>query len=200
MICVSNPLHAAQLIQRGKTLASAMNGKATVLWLCSSAYDEMNYAQVQTRGLFESLCEQHSIPLLVRSLDGDTFSHAIADVAQQEGVTQVVIGQSAKSRISLVFGKSTVEELIAATDEIDIHIVHVIDLVKPGETDHEQGVPCSLEKDGDGLRVNLNLQSTQRASGIFFRRSTTDFDHGHCVIRKNGKLEVHTVLDGRVVD
>lgn len=200
LICVSNPLHAAKLIQRGKMLATAMDGKATVLWLCRAAYDEMNYAQVQTRGLFESLCEQHATPLLIHSLEGDAFSHAIAEVAKREEVSQIVIGQSGKSRMGIVFGKSAVDELIAATDGIDIHIVHVVNRTEKGDTEHEQGVPCTLEKDSNGLKINLNPKNSQTPSGIFFRRSTTDFDHGHCVIRKNGKLEVHTVLDGRIVD
>ncbi len=198
MICVSNPLHAAKLIQRGRMLATAMQGKATVLWLCPVAYDEMNYEQVQTRRLFESLCEQYDTPLIVRSCEGKRFTQSIAEVARSEGVTQIVIGQSCKSRIGLVFGTSAIDELIAVTDEVDVHVVHVVDQTERKGAVHEQGVPCSIESDDGGMRINLTPAPDATTSGIFFRRSTTDFDHGHCVIKKGGKLEVHEVLDGRI--
>ncbi|EAR63139.1 hypothetical protein B14911_01730, partial [Bacillus sp. NRRL B-14911] len=64
LVCVSSPQHAETLIQRGKLLADAFKGKCYVLSVLPGQEKDLEFNQIQTKMLFESLAEKYGLPAI----------------------------------------------------------------------------------------------------------------------------------------
>jgi two-component system, OmpR family, sensor histidine kinase KdpD len=53
----------------------------------------------------------------------NNIPHAIAQVAQKNLITQVVLGHSQKSRLALLLKGSTLHQLMRYLKDIDLHII-----------------------------------------------------------------------------
>lgn len=70
LICVSNPNHAEILAQRGKKLKEAFQGDGYILSVENRKQEELDFNELQTKYLFESLAEKYGLNMLSKYAEG----------------------------------------------------------------------------------------------------------------------------------
>lgn len=123
LVCVSTSPNAVKLIRRGARIAAYMNALLYVLFVDRPerflTKDETLHLEV-----CEKLCQEFGGTFLhIRNLL-DT-AQAIAEVVEQEHITQIVIGESNKPYWKQLFRSSLTQRLIKLISQrhIDLHII-----------------------------------------------------------------------------
>lgn len=120
LVCVSTYPNAVQLIRRGARIASYMHAPFYCLFV-----DDPDRFLTKTESLHIETCER-----LCNEFDGE-FIHvrdqdkarAIAGVASNYRITQIVIGESQRSRWKLMLRGSLTHKLLRLLKNIDVHII-----------------------------------------------------------------------------
>ncbi|BAZ53462.1 osmosensitive K+ channel histidine kinase sensor subunit [Nostoc sp. NIES-4103] len=120
LVCVSTYPNSIQLLRRGARLANYMNAPLYTLFVA-------NPERFLTK---EESLHIHTCEKLCKEFDG-TFlrvtSHdiaqAIAQTAEKYRITQIVIGESQRSRWQILLKGSLTQKLVRLLKNIDIHII-----------------------------------------------------------------------------
>jgi two-component system, OmpR family, sensor histidine kinase KdpD len=122
LVCISTYPNAVQLIRRGARIAGYMNAPFYVIFV-----DHPDRFLTKTEALHvetcEKLCQEFEGQFLrVRHLD---VSRAIAEVAEQKRITQIVLGESQQSRWKQALKGSFTQRLMRLMrhKHIDLHII-----------------------------------------------------------------------------
>ncbi|MBD2577123.1 sensor histidine kinase KdpD [Oscillatoria sp. FACHB-1406] len=120
LVCVSTYPNAVQLIRRGARIAGYMHAPFYCLFVQDPErfLTKAESLHVET---CEGLCEEFGGEF-VRVTDSDKVK-AIATVAQNYRITQIVIGESQRSRWQLILNGSLTHKLLRSLKNIDVHII-----------------------------------------------------------------------------
>jgi two-component system, OmpR family, sensor histidine kinase KdpD len=120
LVCVSTYPSSPQLIRRGARIANYMNGRFYVLFV-----DNPDRFLTKEESLHVETCEK-----LCKEFGGEflrakspNVGKAIAEVAKEYRITQIVIGESQRSRWQLLLRGSLTQQLLTVLKSIDIHII-----------------------------------------------------------------------------
>lgn len=120
MVCVSTYPNSVQLLRRGARIADYMRGRLYVLFV-----NHPERFLTKEESLHIETCEK-----LTKEFGGEFLrvsSHdvpkAIAEIAQEYRITQVVLGHSQKTRWQLIWQGSFVNRLLRYLKNIDLHII-----------------------------------------------------------------------------
>ncbi|HEY9668110.1 MAG TPA: sensor histidine kinase KdpD [Coleofasciculaceae cyanobacterium] len=120
MVCISTYPNSSQLLRRGARLATLLRARLYALYI-----DHPDRFLTKDESLYIEMCEQ-----FCRQFDGEfirvtstNIPKAIADTAYQHHITQVVLGQSQKSRWDIFWRGSKVQQLLRYLKDIDLHII-----------------------------------------------------------------------------
>lgn len=120
LVCVSTYANSSQLLRRGARLASQMRARLYALYVAHPerflTKDESLYIE-----MCEEFCHQFGGEFL--RVTSSNTPKAIADTAFKYHITQVVLGQSQKSRWKLLLRGSTVQQLTRYLRDVDLHII-----------------------------------------------------------------------------
>lgn len=120
LVCVSTQVNSSQLLRRGARIASYMKARLYAVFVTRPdrflTKDESLYIEI-----CEHFCKEFGGEFL--RVDGTDIPEAIAQVACQNLITQVVLGHSQKSRLDLLLRSSTVQQLMRHLKEVDLHII-----------------------------------------------------------------------------
>ncbi|MGL5082067.1 MAG: universal stress protein [Microcoleaceae cyanobacterium] len=120
LACLSTNPYSARLLRRGARLASQMKARLYVLFV-----DHPDSFLTKEEALYVEMCENLCKELggeFIRVADSN-IARAISTVAHQHHITQVVIGQTQRSRWRLLLQGSTVQHLMQHLKDIDLHII-----------------------------------------------------------------------------
>ncbi len=123
MVCVSYDKNAERLIRRGWRIANRLKAKLFVFTSIHQPYDKQ---ALETQTVIErskKLAEDFDATFILEITNGRKIPKVITDVAKEHNITQVVLGQSAKSRWEEIRKGSIVNNIMRYTNGIDIHIV-----------------------------------------------------------------------------
>jgi two-component system, OmpR family, sensor histidine kinase KdpD len=120
LVCVSTYPNSVQLLRRGARLASYMNAPLFTLFV-----KEKDRFLTKEESLYIETCEK-----LCKEFEG-SFIHlssndvagAIAEVAKQYHITQIVIGESQRSRWQILWKGSLTQTLVRLLKNVDLHII-----------------------------------------------------------------------------
>ncbi len=120
LVCISTYPNAMQLIRRGARIANYMNAKFYVLFVNKPDrfLTKEESLQIET---CEKLCQEFEGEF-VRFLGYD-IAKTIAEIAQKYHITQIVLGESRRSRWELFIHGSLIQKLMGSLKYIDIHII-----------------------------------------------------------------------------
>ncbi|WP_203363623.1 KdpD-like non-kinase potassium sensor [Bacillus sp. REN10] len=123
MVCVQNNQSAEKLIRRGWRIASRLKTKLIILHISREA--SMNRKPDERKKIKEwkKLATQFNAHFIVEPLNKRNIATAITDVAIKNNVTQLILGQSARSRWEELIKGSIVDHIMRHSHEMDIHIV-----------------------------------------------------------------------------
>ncbi|MBL1175499.1 sensor histidine kinase KdpD [Pantanalinema sp. GBBB05] len=120
LVCVSTYPNAIQLIRRGARLAGYMHAPFYCLFV-----DDPDRFLTKAESLHIETCErlcQEFGGEFIRSTNYDK-AKAIAEVARGYYITQIVIGESQRSRWKLILRGSLTHQLLRSLKNIDVHII-----------------------------------------------------------------------------
>lgn len=120
LVCISTYPNSIQLLRRGARIASQMNGRLFVLFVATP-----NQFLSKPEALHVETC-QH----LTQEFDGEFIRResarvvdAIAQVAETYRITQIVLGETRRSRWHLFLRGSIVQRLMRSLPSVDLHII-----------------------------------------------------------------------------
>ncbi|MEO0409156.1 MAG: sensor histidine kinase KdpD [Cyanobacteria bacterium P01_A01_bin.135] len=120
MVCISTKTDSSQLMRRGSRLASQMKAKFYALYV-----DHPDRFLTKDESLYIDMCQQFCQQFGGEFLrvSGSNIAKAIANTAHEQNITQVVLGQTHRSRWKLMFSGSPMLELLRYLKDVDIHII-----------------------------------------------------------------------------
>jgi two-component system, OmpR family, sensor histidine kinase KdpD len=120
LVCVSTYPNSLQLLRRGARIAGYMNAPLYAVYVAN-----LDRFLTKEESLHIETCEK-----LCREFGGEfihvkdqNISSAIALVAQEKHITQIVIGESQRSRWKMLFQGSLTQQLMRLLKNIDLHII-----------------------------------------------------------------------------
>ncbi|MBD1996691.1 universal stress protein [Leptolyngbya sp. FACHB-541] len=120
MVCLSTYPNSIRLLRRGVRIASYMNAKLYALFV-----DNLEQFLTKAESLHVETCEK-----LCRELGGEFLRveghdplSKITEIAQRERITQIVVGETHRSRWELFIKGSIVQRLMRSLPDIDLHII-----------------------------------------------------------------------------
>lgn len=121
LVCVSTYVNSLQLLRRGARLANYMNAPLFVLFVANPDRFLSKEESLHIHNC-EKLCEEFGGNFM--RVINNNIATAIADVANKYRITQIVIGESQRSRWKILLqGGSLTQKLVRLLKNIDIHII-----------------------------------------------------------------------------
>ncbi|TDQ40495.1 KdpD-like non-kinase potassium sensor [Aureibacillus halotolerans] len=115
LVCVQNNANAEMLIRRGWRIAKRLNAPLYVLHIIQNNSSANPH--------WQELCEQFNAIFIKEKKLDRTVPAAISDVTKRYRITQLILGQSARSRWEEIFKGSIVNTMMRHMTGVDIHIV-----------------------------------------------------------------------------
>ena len=120
LVCVSTYPNAVQLLRRGARIAGYMNAPLYAVFVADPerflSKDESLHVET-----CEKLCKEFGGNFIsVTSFD---VAKAIAEVARKYHITQIVIGESQRSRWKLLLQGSLTQKFVRLLKDVDLHII-----------------------------------------------------------------------------
>lgn len=190
LVCVYYGPNGKRLIKRGHRLANIINCPVYVLSVDHEPYDEFDEKKARYIDEWRELCQELKVEEFIL-LDNEKrpAPKAIADIARQYNITQIVIGQTPQNRWEEITKGSFSSALLREISSfVDIHIVAVDrSIVKEDDTQYEPGVQAFLREEEDHYKLSFTKSKKNVYEGIFFKEVGTDFNNGIFKYVKNGK-------------
>ena len=123
LVCVQYSSTAEKLIRRGWRMADRLNAELYVLNVERENIDSISAGKKQTIEEWKSLTNQFDASFVLEEAKGRKTADVIIEVARRLQVTQILLGQSARTRWEEIRKGSIVNEIMRQTKYIDIHIV-----------------------------------------------------------------------------
>ncbi|MBC6971952.1 universal stress protein [Bacillus sp. Xin] len=123
LVCVQYSSTAEKLIRRGWRMADRLNAELYVLNVERENIESLSASKRQTIDEWQSLTNQFHATFLLEEAKGRKPADIIIAVAKRLQVTQILLGQSARTRWEEIRKGSIVNEIMRQTKHIDIHIV-----------------------------------------------------------------------------
>lgn len=120
LVCISTYPNTMQLLRRGSRIAGYMNAPLYALFVKNpdKFLTREESLHIET---CEKLCKEFGGTFIrVRNHD---VAKAIADVACEYRITQIVIGESQRSRWKMLFEGSLTQKLVRLLKHVDLHII-----------------------------------------------------------------------------
>ncbi|MEH2239065.1 universal stress protein [Nostoc sp.] len=128
LVCVSTYPNSVQLLRRGARLANYMNAPLYTLFVANS---ERFLTKEESLHIYtcEKLCKEFEGTFL--HVTNSNVANAIAEVAEKYRITQIVIGESQRSRWQMFLKGSLTQKLVRLLKNIDLHIIASEKMVSP---------------------------------------------------------------------
>ena len=200
LVCVYYGPNGERLIKRGHKLAQIMDCPLYVLTVDALPYDEFDADKSGYVERWKELCDELDVEeFMIRDDERRPFVKVIAEVAHNQNITQIIIGQSPQNRWEEITKGSIINALLREMTFIDIHIVSIDRTLKSIEdTTYEKGVRAFLQKDeNETYRLSFARSKYNLYEGIFYKEIGTDFNNGvFKFVNSKGKTsQVHVTED-----
>ncbi|MEH1821876.1 MAG: universal stress protein [Nostoc sp.] len=128
LVCVSTYPNSVQLLRRGARLANYMNAPLYTLFV---ANPERFLTKEESLHIHtcEKLCKEFEGTFL--RVTNSNVANAIAEVAEKHRITQIVIGESQRSRWLMFLKGSLTQKLVRLLKNIDLHIIASEKMISP---------------------------------------------------------------------
>jgi len=196
LVCVHYAPNGERLILRGCKIASMLQCPLYILTIDPKPFDELDAEKSDYISKWQKLAKKHNVDeFIIKTDERRPIVKIIGEVAREKHVTQIILGQTAKSRLQHITKGSIIDDLLRELQFIDLHIVSVARFLKTdSEGSFEKGVRAYLVKQGENYELSFNHTPEVKYEGIFFKELGTDFNNGFFKFMKNGEtIQVHVI-------
>lgn len=125
MVCVSSSPNAKKLIRRGARIANRYKCEWYVVSVNSTRLLFGNDTEEDKKMLIshEQLAKQLGAEMVY--LNGHSVSETLAAYANEKHITQIVMGQSSRTKVETFFRGSTINKLIKMVRNVEIHLIPI---------------------------------------------------------------------------
>lgn len=123
LVCIQNDQNAEKLIRRGWRIASRLKAQLYIFHGSRKEIREMTQKEMKKIEGWEQLSIEFNAKFILKNLTNKKVAKAITEVTKEYHITQIILGQSAKSRLEELTKGSIVNDIMRLTSGIDIHIV-----------------------------------------------------------------------------
>lgn len=120
LVCVSTYPNSLQLLRRGARLATQLHARFYAVFV-NNPERFLNKQESLHIEMCENFCKQMGGEFI--RIEGHDITKAIAKVAQANRITQIILGQTHKSRWQLLFKPSPMQKLMKYVKDVDLHII-----------------------------------------------------------------------------
>lgn len=198
MVCVYYGPNAKRLIRRGWFFANALQVPLYILTVDPPKDDEYSEEKEQDIMAWKALAEELGATFLTEQSGSRKVAQVIADVAKKNKVTQIIMGQSARTRWEEITKGSVINDILREIPFIDLHIVSVTRQLEHFEEEFETGVHAFLTPVDGEYQLRLSRSSEEDMEGLFFKKLHTDFETGLFKTMIDGQKMMVKVTDGTV--
>jgi len=124
LVCVHHVPNGEHLIRRGGELSQLLHCPLYVLNIMIEA-NQHKQKQENFTELWQRNCEDWEATLITESCDTKKIVDTIVQTAKQHNITQLIIGQSAQTRLQEIMHGSIINDLLNRLEGVDLHIVAV---------------------------------------------------------------------------
>jgi two-component system, OmpR family, sensor histidine kinase KdpD len=120
LVCVSTYPNSIQLLRRGARIAGYMNAPLFTVFIADPDrfLSKEESLHIDT---CEKLCKEFEGTFM--RVNSNNIAKAIAEVAEKYRITQIVIGESQRSRWNILFKGSLTQKLVRLLKNVDLHII-----------------------------------------------------------------------------
>lgn len=194
LVCVYYGPNGERLIKRGHKMASMLDCPLYILTVDPLPYDDFDAEKSGYVDRWKELAEELEVDaFIIRDNEKLPISKAIAQVAQQHNITQIIIGQTAQSRWEEITKGSFLNVLLRDIPFVDFHVVSIDRSLKGElENEFEKGIRAYLIKEDGEYRLSFTSSKKVYVEGIFYKEIGTDFNNGvFKFIKDNKTCQVH---------
>ncbi|PWK15043.1 KdpD-like non-kinase potassium sensor [Tumebacillus permanentifrigoris] len=123
LVCVNYRPNAERLIRRGWRIASRLKCDLHILNVQAKPVAEFAQATLRKRNALEQLSKDFGAEFHIEPPNGRKPADVIIDFVVRYGITQIVLGQSARSRWEEILKGSIINKILNETKYVDVLIV-----------------------------------------------------------------------------
>ncbi|MDZ8189359.1 MAG: universal stress protein [Nostoc sp. ChiSLP02] len=128
LVCVSTYPNSVQLLRRGARLANYMNAPLYTLFVADPERFLTKEESLHIHNC-EKLCKEFEGTFI--RVTNSNVANAIAETAEKYRITQIVIGESQRSRWQILLKGSLTQKLVRLLKNIDLHIIASEKIISP---------------------------------------------------------------------
>lgn len=202
LVCVYYGPNGERLIKRGAKIANMLDCPLYILTIDALPYDELDAEKSDYIERWKQLAEENNVEeFIIMDNEKRPAAKVIGHVAREKHITQIVIGQTAKSRWEEITKGSFMNVLLREIPFVDFHVVSVDRSLKVEEGHYEKGCRAYLTKDkNDAYRLSFSHPKDALFEGIFFKEQGTDFNNGVFKFMNNNKMMQVHITDDNVTE
>jgi two-component system, OmpR family, sensor histidine kinase KdpD len=123
MVCMSSNALAPRVIRTGARIAGRLGSKWYAVYVETPREKPDRIARHDAEALQQNIRLAESLGATVVRVKAARAAEGLIAFAQREGVTHVVFGQSARSRLELVWRESTLDKFLSAIPDATVQVV-----------------------------------------------------------------------------
>ena len=132
LVCVSGSPFSEKLMRITRRLANEMKAPWSAVYIETPGEDA--YARENRERIWQELRLAENMGAEVATVMGTSVSDALIDYALRHGITKIVVGKPAKSRLRELLRPPVVDQIIRKSGQIDVYVVSI------GPVDRKDGV------------------------------------------------------------
>ena len=197
LVCVYYGPNGERLIRRGGKIANMLDCPLYILTVDPLPEDELDIEKIHYIEQWKVLAQEHGAEeFIIKYNEQRPIAKVIGEVAKNNNITQIVLGQTAQSRWKEITKGSFINILLSEIPFVDLHIISVSRELKNQDGFFEKGVRAYLIEESSGHKLCFNHTQSDVYEGIFYKEIGTDFNNGVFKFMKNNcMIEVHVVDD-----
>ena len=202
LVCVYYGPNGERLIRRGYELSKLSNSPFYVLTVDRLASDEFDAEKSSYIEQWQELSEELGAEkFILKDDESRSIVKVIKEVAYQNNITQVIIGEQPQNRWEEITKGSFVNLLLRELVFVDIHVVSVDRSLKVSdESMYEKGIRGFLRHDDAGFVLAFAKSKENLFEGVFYKEIGTDFNNGIFKYVRGGTSHQVRVKEDRVID
>lgn len=123
LVCVNYRPNAERLIRRGWRIASRLKCQLYILNIPDKPVQDLDDATYKKLRMIEQIAKDLGAQFHIRALNGKKPAQVIVDFVKEKGITQLILGQSARSRWEEITKGSILNKIMKDTRYVDILVV-----------------------------------------------------------------------------
>ncbi|HEX2938940.1 MAG TPA: universal stress protein [Ruminiclostridium sp.] len=125
MVCISSSPNAKKLIRRGARIANRYKCEWFVVSVSSTRLFFRRDAEEDKKMLASHTQLAKQLGAETVELTGHSVSETLAEYANEKHITQIVMGQSTRTKVETFFRGSTINKLIKMVRNVEIHLIPI---------------------------------------------------------------------------